>query len=174
MMIIDEHTVSIHTKEQSSQWPVYNADVLYDFIIPCTLQLVTSISLTEVQTSCAMLLFTLYHTVELVNVPRIKDWIITATWINKTPLSLCTVLTQPVRPLLTALGTLLQCVSSVFCSALSVSLPDSDAHSTTSSASPAQSPSYSNHSDEGSDTEVSSGSAPSQAFSFLDLTYWKR
>ncbi|XP_034529429.1 SIN3-HDAC complex-associated factor-like [Notolabrus celidotus] len=51
---------------------------------------------------------------------------------------------------------------------------NSDAHSTTSSASPAQSPSYSNQSDEGSDTELSSGPAPSQAFSFLDLTYWKR
>ncbi|XP_070709995.1 SIN3-HDAC complex-associated factor-like [Pempheris klunzingeri] len=51
---------------------------------------------------------------------------------------------------------------------------NSDAHSTTSSASPAQSPSYSNQSDEGSDTELSPGSAPSQAFSFLDLTYWKR
>ncbi|KAM9334597.1 SIN3-HDAC complex-associated factor-like [Symphorus nematophorus] len=51
---------------------------------------------------------------------------------------------------------------------------NSDAHSTTSSASPAQSPSYSNQSDEGSDTELSSGPAPSQAFSFLDLNYWKR
>lgn len=52
--------------------------------------------------------------------------------------------------------------------------PDSDAHSTTSSTSPAQSPSYSNQSDEGSDTELSLGPVPSQAFSFLDLTYWKR
>ncbi|CAJ1055755.1 Hypothetical predicted protein, partial [Xyrichtys novacula] len=51
---------------------------------------------------------------------------------------------------------------------------NSDAHSSTSSASPAQSPSYSNQSDEGSDTELSSGSAHSQVFSFLDLTYWKR
>ncbi|XP_041819946.1 SIN3-HDAC complex-associated factor-like [Chelmon rostratus] len=51
---------------------------------------------------------------------------------------------------------------------------NSDAHSTTSSTSPAQSPSYSNQSDEGSDTELSPGPAPSQAFSFLDLTYWKR
>ncbi|XP_018552718.1 SIN3-HDAC complex-associated factor [Lates calcarifer] len=49
---------------------------------------------------------------------------------------------------------------------------NSDAHSTTSSASPAQSPSYSNQSDEGSDTELSPG--PSPAFSFLDLKYWKR
>ncbi|XP_029902046.1 SIN3-HDAC complex-associated factor-like [Myripristis murdjan] len=51
---------------------------------------------------------------------------------------------------------------------------NSDAHSTTSSASPAQSPSYSNQSDEGSDTELSPGTAHSPAFSFLDLTYWKR
>ncbi|XP_051247677.1 SIN3-HDAC complex-associated factor-like [Dicentrarchus labrax] len=51
---------------------------------------------------------------------------------------------------------------------------NSDAHSTTSSASPAQSPSYSNQSDEGSDTELSPGPATSRAFSFLDLTYWKR
>ncbi|KAG8005729.1 Protein FAM60A [Nibea albiflora] len=51
---------------------------------------------------------------------------------------------------------------------------NSDAHSTTSSASPAQSPSYSNQSDDGSDTELSPGPAPHQAFSFLDLTYWKR
>ncbi|XP_056132545.1 SIN3-HDAC complex-associated factor-like [Lampris incognitus] len=50
----------------------------------------------------------------------------------------------------------------------------SDAHSTTSSASPAQSPSYSNQSDEGSDSELSPGSSRSPAFSFLDLTYWKR
>lgn len=52
--------------------------------------------------------------------------------------------------------------------------PDSDAHSTTSSASPAQSPSYSNLSDDGSDTELSPGSSRSPVFSFLDLTYWKR
>ncbi|KAM4615608.1 SIN3-HDAC complex-associated factor-like [Polymixia lowei] len=51
---------------------------------------------------------------------------------------------------------------------------NSDAHSTTSSTSPAQSPSYSNQSDEGSDTELSSGTAHSPAFTFLDLTYWKR
>ncbi|XP_075867582.1 SIN3-HDAC complex-associated factor-like [Nelusetta ayraudi] len=48
---------------------------------------------------------------------------------------------------------------------------NSDGHSSTS---PAQSPSYSNPSDEGSDTELSLGPAPSHAFSFLDLTYWKR
>lgn len=52
--------------------------------------------------------------------------------------------------------------------------PDSDAHSTTSSASPAQSPSYSNLSDDGSDSELSPGSSRSPVFSFLDLTYWKR
>lgn len=51
---------------------------------------------------------------------------------------------------------------------------NSDAHSTTSSASPAQSPSYSNLSDDGSDTELSRGSSRSPVFSFLDLTYWKR
>ncbi|KAM3858862.1 SIN3-HDAC complex-associated factor-like [Diretmus argenteus] len=51
---------------------------------------------------------------------------------------------------------------------------NSDAHSTTSSTSPAQSPSYSNQSDEGSDAELSPGTAHSPAFSFLDLTYWKR
>ncbi|XP_028255987.1 SIN3-HDAC complex-associated factor-like [Parambassis ranga] len=51
---------------------------------------------------------------------------------------------------------------------------NSDAHSTTSSASPAQSPSYSNQSDEGSDMELSPGSTSSLSFSFLDLTYWKR
>uniref|UniRef100_A0A673BLZ4 SIN3-HDAC complex associated factor n=1 Tax=Sphaeramia orbicularis TaxID=375764 RepID=A0A673BLZ4_9TELE len=51
---------------------------------------------------------------------------------------------------------------------------NSDAHSTTSSASPAQSPSYSNQSDEGSDTELSPNTTDSPAFSFLDLTYWKR
>lgn len=53
-------------------------------------------------------------------------------------------------------------------------LTDSDAHSTTSSTSPAQSPSYSNQSDEGSDAELTPGSARSPVFSFLDLTYWKR
>uniref|UniRef100_A0A8C2JLL4 SIN3-HDAC complex associated factor n=1 Tax=Cyprinus carpio TaxID=7962 RepID=A0A8C2JLL4_CYPCA len=53
-------------------------------------------------------------------------------------------------------------------------LTDSDAHSTTSSTSPAQSPSYSNQSDEGSDSELTPGSARSPVFSFLDLTYWKR
>ncbi|XP_061899104.1 LOW QUALITY PROTEIN: SIN3-HDAC complex-associated factor-like [Entelurus aequoreus] len=51
---------------------------------------------------------------------------------------------------------------------------NSDAHSTTSSTSPAQSPSYSNLSDDGSDTELSRGSGRSPVFSFLDLTYWRR
>ncbi|XP_029521890.1 SIN3-HDAC complex-associated factor-like isoform X1 [Oncorhynchus nerka] len=51
---------------------------------------------------------------------------------------------------------------------------NSDAHSTTSSASPAHSPSYSNQSDEGSDMELSPGATHSPVFSFLDLTYWKR
>ncbi|XP_042806891.1 LOW QUALITY PROTEIN: SIN3-HDAC complex-associated factor-like [Panthera leo] len=51
---------------------------------------------------------------------------------------------------------------------------NSDAHSTTSSASPAQSPCYSNQSDNGSDTEMASGSNRTPVFSFLDLTYWKR
>lgn len=51
---------------------------------------------------------------------------------------------------------------------------DSDAHSTTSSASPAQSPCYSNQSDDGSDTEMSAGTSRTPVFSFLDLTYWKR
>lgn len=51
---------------------------------------------------------------------------------------------------------------------------NSDAHSTTSSASPAQSPCYSNQSDDGSDTEMASGSSRTPVFSFLDLTYWKR
>ncbi|XP_067856212.1 SIN3-HDAC complex-associated factor [Heptranchias perlo] len=51
---------------------------------------------------------------------------------------------------------------------------NSDAHSTTSSMSPAQSPCYSNHSDEGSDAEMASGSSRVPVFSFLDLTYWKR
>ncbi|OWK52621.1 Protein FAM60A [Lonchura striata] len=50
---------------------------------------------------------------------------------------------------------------------------DSDAHSTTSSASPAQSPCYSNQSDDGSDTELSAGASRTPVFSFLDLTYWK-
>uniref|UniRef100_A0A8C5XF86 SIN3-HDAC complex associated factor n=1 Tax=Microcebus murinus TaxID=30608 RepID=A0A8C5XF86_MICMU len=52
--------------------------------------------------------------------------------------------------------------------------PNSDAHSTTSSASPAQSPCYSNQSDDGSDTEMASGSNRTPVFSCLDLTYWKR
>lgn len=56
----------------------------------------------------------------------------------------------------------------------SLSPADSDAHSTTSSVSPAQSPCYSNQSDEGSDTEMASGSSRTPEFSFLDLTYWKR
>ncbi|XP_028810920.1 SIN3-HDAC complex-associated factor [Denticeps clupeoides] len=51
---------------------------------------------------------------------------------------------------------------------------NSDAHSTTSSTSPAQSPSYSNQSDDGSDSELAPGSSRSPIFSFLDLTYWKR
>ncbi|XP_031962979.1 SIN3-HDAC complex-associated factor isoform X1 [Corvus kubaryi] len=51
---------------------------------------------------------------------------------------------------------------------------NSDAHSTTSSASPAQSPCYSNQSDDGSDTEMSAGASRTPVFSFLDLTYWKR
>nr|XP_048288685.1 SIN3-HDAC complex-associated factor [Myodes glareolus]XP_048288686.1 SIN3-HDAC complex-associated factor [Myodes glareolus] len=51
---------------------------------------------------------------------------------------------------------------------------NSDAHSTTSSASPAQSPCYSNQSDDGSDTEMASSSSRTPVFSFLDLTYWKR
>ncbi|KAM6984717.1 SIN3-HDAC complex-associated factor [Aplochiton taeniatus] len=53
-------------------------------------------------------------------------------------------------------------------------LNNSDAHSTTSSASPAQSPNYSNQSDEGSDTELTPDTVHSPVFSFLDLTYWKR
>ncbi|KAG8138325.1 hypothetical protein E2320_004229 [Naja naja] len=53
-------------------------------------------------------------------------------------------------------------------------LPNSDAHSTTSSASPAHSPCYSNQSDDGSDTEMAPGSSRTPVFSFLDLTYWKR
>uniref|UniRef100_A0A667GG78 SIN3-HDAC complex associated factor n=1 Tax=Lynx canadensis TaxID=61383 RepID=A0A667GG78_LYNCA len=52
---------------------------------------------------------------------------------------------------------------------------NSDAHSTTSSAFPAQSPCYSNKSDGGSDTEMASGSNRTLVFfSFLGLTYWKR
>uniref|UniRef100_A0A8C5WUW2 SIN3-HDAC complex associated factor n=1 Tax=Laticauda laticaudata TaxID=8630 RepID=A0A8C5WUW2_LATLA len=51
---------------------------------------------------------------------------------------------------------------------------NSDAHSTTSSASPAHSPCYSNQSDDGSDTEMAPGSSRTPVFSFLDLTYWKR
>uniref|UniRef100_A0A2I3SZ48 SIN3-HDAC complex associated factor n=1 Tax=Pan troglodytes TaxID=9598 RepID=A0A2I3SZ48_PANTR len=47
---------------------------------------------------------------------------------------------------------------------------NSDAHSTTST----QSPLYSNQSDDGSDTEMASGSNRTPVFSFLDLTYWKR
>uniref|UniRef100_A0A2I2Z6D1 SIN3-HDAC complex associated factor n=1 Tax=Gorilla gorilla gorilla TaxID=9595 RepID=A0A2I2Z6D1_GORGO len=47
---------------------------------------------------------------------------------------------------------------------------NSDAHSTTST----QSPSYSNQSDDGSDTEMASGSNRTPVVSFLDLTYWKR
>uniref|UniRef100_A0A8K9V6D9 Uncharacterized protein n=1 Tax=Oncorhynchus mykiss TaxID=8022 RepID=A0A8K9V6D9_ONCMY len=57
---------------------------------------------------------------------------------------------------------------------LSVFHINSDAHSTTSSASPAHSPSYSNQSDEGSDMELSPGATHLPVFSFLDLTYWKR
>ncbi|XP_029455867.1 SIN3-HDAC complex-associated factor isoform X1 [Rhinatrema bivittatum] len=59
-------------------------------------------------------------------------------------------------------------------SKLALANQDSDAHSTTSSASPAQSPCYSNHSDDGSDMELSPGSTRTPVFSFLDLTYWKR
>ncbi|EGW04588.1 SIN3-HDAC complex-associated factor-like isoform X1 [Cricetulus griseus] len=52
---------------------------------------------------------------------------------------------------------------------------NSDVHSTTSSASPAQSPYYSNQSDDGSDTEMASSSKRTPIFfSFLDITYWKR
>ncbi|KAL4613511.1 protein FAM60A-like isoform X1 [Arapaima gigas] len=54
-------------------------------------------------------------------------------------------------------------------------IKDSDAHSTTSSTSPSQSPSYSNQSDDGSDIESKQKrSSSSLAFSFLDLSYWKR
>ncbi|KAH0506022.1 Protein FAM60A [Microtus ochrogaster] len=51
---------------------------------------------------------------------------------------------------------------------------NSDAHSTTSGASPAQSPCYSNQSDDGSDSEMASSFNRTPVFSFLDLTYWKR
>ncbi|KAB0356406.1 hypothetical protein FD754_000562 [Muntiacus muntjak] len=37
-----------------------------------------------------------------------------------------------------------------------------------------QAPCYSNQSDDGSDTEMASGSNRTPVFSFLDLTYWKR
>ncbi|XP_013882197.1 SIN3-HDAC complex associated factor, like [Austrofundulus limnaeus] len=51
---------------------------------------------------------------------------------------------------------------------------DSDAHSTTSSMSPAQSPSYSNQSDDGSDVESKQRRSAPSIFSFLDRSYWKR
>ncbi|KAL4622863.1 protein FAM60A-like [Arapaima gigas] len=51
---------------------------------------------------------------------------------------------------------------------------NSDAHSTTSSTSPCQSPSYSNQSDEGSDIEAKQSRSTPSLFSYLDLTYWKR
>lgn len=51
---------------------------------------------------------------------------------------------------------------------------DSDAHSTTSSVSPAQSPSYSNQSDDGSDIESKQRRSTPSIFSFLDRSYWKR
>ncbi|KAJ8271495.1 hypothetical protein COCON_G00103540 [Conger conger] len=51
---------------------------------------------------------------------------------------------------------------------------DSDAHSTTSSASPSQSPSYSNQSDDGSDIESKQRRSAPSMFSFLDRSYWKR
>lgn len=51
---------------------------------------------------------------------------------------------------------------------------NSDAHSSTSSRSPAQSPCYSNHSDDCSDMEVNSSHSRNPAFSFLDHTYWRR
>ncbi|XP_075965886.1 SIN3-HDAC complex associated factor, like isoform X3 [Anarhichas minor] len=51
---------------------------------------------------------------------------------------------------------------------------DSDAHSTTSSVSPAQSPSYSNLSDDGSDIESKQRRPTPTIFSFLDRSYWKR
>uniref|UniRef100_A0A8C3WKS6 Uncharacterized protein n=1 Tax=Catagonus wagneri TaxID=51154 RepID=A0A8C3WKS6_9CETA len=54
-----------------------------------------------------------------------------------------------------------------------------EAHSTTLSASPAQSPCWRNQSDDGSDTEIASGSNRTPFFLFLfffflDFTYWKR
>ena len=51
---------------------------------------------------------------------------------------------------------------------------DSDAHSTTSSLSPSQSPSYSNQSDDCSDIESKQRRSAPSAFSFLDRSYWKR
>lgn len=51
---------------------------------------------------------------------------------------------------------------------------DSDAHSTTSSVSPAQSPSYSNQSDDGSDIESKQRRSTPSIYSFLDRSYWKR
>uniref|UniRef100_A0AAV2LN63 Signal peptide, CUB and EGF-like domain-containing protein 2 n=1 Tax=Knipowitschia caucasica TaxID=637954 RepID=A0AAV2LN63_KNICA len=51
---------------------------------------------------------------------------------------------------------------------------NSDAHSTTSSVSPAQSPSYSNQSDDGSDIESKQRRPSPSIYSFLDRTYWKR
>ncbi|XP_034032617.1 SIN3-HDAC complex-associated factor-like [Thalassophryne amazonica] len=51
---------------------------------------------------------------------------------------------------------------------------NSDSHSTTSSASPAHSPSYSNLSDDGSDAELSPGSSRSPVFLLSGYTYWKR
>ncbi|KAG7455916.1 hypothetical protein MATL_G00246190 [Megalops atlanticus] len=53
-------------------------------------------------------------------------------------------------------------------------IEDLDTDSITPSTSPAQSSSYSNQSDEGSDSEHTSGSSQLPVFSFLDLTYWKR
>uniref|UniRef100_A0A3B5LS76 Sinhcafl antisense lncRNA n=1 Tax=Xiphophorus couchianus TaxID=32473 RepID=A0A3B5LS76_9TELE len=50
---------------------------------------------------------------------------------------------------------------------------NSDAHSTTSSMSPAQSPSYSNQSDDGSDIESKQRRSSPSIFSFLDRSYWK-
>lgn len=51
-------------------------------------------------------------------------------------------------------------------------LSDSDAHSTTSSMSPSQSPSY--ESDDGSDIESKQRRPTPSVFSFLDRSYWKR
>uniref|UniRef100_A0A3B4XDS4 Sinhcafl antisense lncRNA n=1 Tax=Seriola lalandi dorsalis TaxID=1841481 RepID=A0A3B4XDS4_SERLL len=51
---------------------------------------------------------------------------------------------------------------------------NSDAQSTTSSVSPAQSPSYSNQSDDGSDIESKQRRSTPSIFSFLDRSYWKR